>query len=312
MSSVLLLFFLGVLGLGLLIFGSHLIVRALIALSLLLKVKPLFLSIAVLGFVTSAPELFVTFSAASKGVPDAALGNIVGSNIINILLILGLTGLFRAHKADRQIIRFDLPCLLGACLVFGAFAADRLFSFWDGLLLLGLFALYLFFLFRWRRGAPGREEEGFSSSLGRFGAFRDLIFGFAALFAGASLAVDSSVELGRMFGLSEKFIGIFILSVGTSLPELASSLQALFKKQGEIALGNVVGSNMFNTLFVVGSSSLIIPLRFSPGLFIDFGFMLGAVLALWAILLFLKKLPRPVSLLFVVLYGLYAVFSRQI
>ena len=300
-------------GIGLLVFGSHLIVRSLIALSLWLKVKPLFLSIVVLGFVTSAPEWFVTLSAAWKGVPEAALGNIVGSNIINILLVLGIAGMFRAHGANRQAVRFDLPCLLAAGLVFGALAWDRVFGFWDGLALLGLFALYLFFVFRQRESGPAAaaEGEGLSSSPGRWSAIRDLAFGFAALFIGSSFAVDAAVGLGKTFGLSEKFIGIFILSVGTSLPELASSLQALFKKQGEMALGNIVGSNIFNTLFVTGSSSLIVPLRFSPGLFFDFGFMLGAVVLLWAALFFLKGLPRPASALFAALYFLYALLSWE-
>ena len=300
---------LGLGGIGLLVFGSHLTVRALIALSLLLKVKPLFLSIVVLGFVTSAPEWFVTFSAAWKGAPDAALGNIAGSNIINILLILGLTGLFRPHKADRQIIFFDLPCLAAACLAFFMLAADRRLGFLDGMLLLTGFALYLFFVFRQREREPdSRAGEEFSSSLGRFAALRDLFAGFIALFAGASLAVDSAADLGRLLGLSERFIGVFILSVGTSLPELAASFQALLKKQGEIALGNVAGSNIFNTLFVAGSAGLLAPLNFSPGLFFDFAFMLALTAALWGVLFFLKELPKPVCGLFAVIYGLYAGF----
>lgn len=300
---------LGLGGLGLLIFGSHLIVRALIALALLLKVKPLFLSIVVLGFVTSAPEWFVTFSAAWKGVPDAALGNIAGSNIINILLILGLTGLFYLHKPDRQIICFDLPCLLAACLVFGGLALDSRLGFLDGLLLLTGFALYLFFVFRQKEREPDSKAGGeFSSSLGRFAALRDLTVGFIALFAGSSLAVDSAADLGRLLGLSERFIGVFILSVGTSLPELAAGFQAILKKQGEIALGNVAGSNIFNTLFVAGSASLLAPLNFSPGLFFDFAFMLGLTAALWGILAFFKSLPKPACLLFAVIYGLYAAF----
>ena len=304
--SVFLLFFLG---LALLIFGSHLLIRSTMALSFYLKVKPLFLSIVLLGFATSLGEWFVTVAASLKGVSDVALGNILGSNIINVLLILGLTGLFYAHPADRQIKTFDLPLLLLSFLILGALSSfDFLLGSLDSLFLLGFFLFYLFLLFKKRKESGEKEKELSPPSLSLFVSLRDLVFGFAGLFIGSSLAVDSALELGKMFGLSERFIGLFVLSFGTSLPELATSLQAVFKRQREIALGNIIGSNMFNTLFVLGSAGLVRPLIVARDFYFDYFFMFGVTALLWGSLFLFKGIPRMVSFLFLLTYGFYITF----
>lgn len=304
---ILALFFL-VAGLALLIFGSRFLVSSLKSFSLHFRLKPLFLSIVVLGFVSSSPEWFVTMTAGFKDLSDAALGNVLGSNVINILLVLALTGLFYKFSSDQQIVRFDMAILMAGSLLLGLFSVNQRIDWRESLFLLVFFFAYLFLLFQKRKEEslepPPSEAQEFSP----FKAVRGLIIGFALLFAGSSLAVESSMNIVQALSLSERFAGVFILSLSTSLPELSTSLQASYKKEGEMALGNIVGSNIFNTLFVLGSAGVLAPLRFSKGLFYDYFFVLVVTGALWLNLLLFKKIPRAVFVLFAASYFLYIAF----
>ena len=294
-------------GLFFLIIGSHWLVKTLKGISFYFKLKPLFLSIVVLGFVSSSPELFVTLNAGFKGLSSAALGNILGSNIINILLVLALAGLFYGFTFKKHIVYFDMSFLLFGTLLLGFLSIDKNIGFLDGLSLSTVFIIYMFFLFRQRKEEKREEVELPSSfSLTRYLAL--LLLGFVFLFIGSSLAVDSSLALVKVFSLSEKFAGVFILSLSTSLPELATSLQAVFKKEGEMALGNVVGSNIFNTLFVLGSSSLLKPLKFSNDLYSDYFFMSSVTVILFLSLLFFKTVPKIVFSIFIISYFIYISF----
>ena len=304
MIQVVLLFFLG---LSFLVLGSHLLVSSLKSLSLYFKLSPVFLSIVILGFISSSPEWFVTMTASFKDLSSAALGNIFGSNVINILLVLALTGLFYNFSLDRQIARFDMPVLMGSILMLGLFSLNREFAFLEGLIFLGIFFGYLIFLFQRRKDTEVKTD----SLSGKFSLWKDfvsLFLGFVILFFGSSLAVNSSLDMVEALSLSERFAGIFILSFSTSLPELATSLQAAFKKEGGMALGNIVGSNIFNTLFVLGSASLINPLYFSKGIYHDYFFMLSVTLFLWFALLLFKNIPRIIFGTFVISYFFYITF----
>lgn len=297
-----------ILGILALILGSHFLINSLKTLSLYFKLKPLFLSIVVLGFVSSSPEWFVTITASIKDAPDAALGNVIGSNIINILLVLALSGLFYKCPTDRQIIRFDIPVLIISFVVLGLFFLKESIAFTGSLLLLGIFLLYLMILFHKRKN----EKPHINPDSTDFSLFRTiglLVLGFVILFTGSSLAVESSLKLVKTLGLSEHFAGVFILSLSTSLPELAASLQAAFKKEGEIALGNIIGSNIFNTLFVLGSAGLIKPLPLSKGFYYDAVYMFFITLILWFCLLFFKSLPKAVCVIFIFLYFIYIAFT---
>lgn len=295
------------LGIGLLILGSHWLVNSLKSLSLYFKLRPLFLSIVVLGFVSSSPEWFVTMTASFKDFSDVALGNIFGSNVINILLVLALTGLFYNFSLNKQIVRFDMPVLIGSILILGLFSINKTLDWLEGLILLGIFSIYLMFLFQKRKDGE-QKEFAVNKNFSLFKALRNLFLGFVILFFGSSLAVDSSLKLVQILSLSERFAGVFILSLSTSLPELATSLQAAFKKEEEMALGNIVGSNLFNSLFILGSASLLNPLRFSQGLYYDYFFMIFVTLILWFGLFFFKNIPRIVFGMFVVLYFFYIAF----
>lgn len=297
------------LGLSFLIVGSHLLVSSLKTLSLYFKLKPLFLSIVVLGFASSSPEWFVTITAGFKDLSDAALGNILGSNVINILLVLSLAGLFYKFSSDRQIIRFDMPVLIVGSLILGLFSVNQRIDWWEALLLLGVFSAYLVLLFQKRKNEDvSLKGDVLDRKFSVFKALGILVFGFATLFVGSSLAVDSSLDIVESLSLSERFAGVFILSISTSLPELATSLQAVFKKEGEMALGNIVGSNIFNTLFVLGSAGLLSSLQFSKELYYDYFFVVLVTLLLWFALLFFKNIAKVVFTFFIAVYFLYIVF----
>lgn len=314
-------FLLLAIGLTALILGGHFLVRFTIQFSRLWGVKPLFLSVVILGMGTSAPEWFVTSVASFQKSSGMALGNVIGSNIANILLILGLSGLFCRHPADRQVIRFDLPVFLLAIVILWFCSLNGIFSRLESGLFLILFTVYIALLFKQRKpesapesqdlqSIPSPLQKGKKSHLFYLGG---LALGFCGLFTGSILTVDSAAELGKIFGLSEKFIGLFILSVGTSLPELAVSFQAIFKKQEEMALGNIVGSNIFNSLFILGSAGLIRPVAVSPGfLQADYPFLLAVSLLLFITLLLFKSLPKILAGSFLILYFSYLFLSARL
>ena len=296
-----------ILGASFLIFGSHLLVTSLKSISLYFKLKPLFLSIVVLGFVSSAPEWFVTLTASFKNQSSAALGNVLGSNVINILLVLSIAGLFYRFSWNRQIARFDMPFLIASSLVLLAFFIDQKLLFLEACLLLLIFCAYLILLFKKRKNEEQQEiitKKDFSY----LKTSTALIIGFAFLFVGSSLMVDSSLHIVKALSLSERFAGVFILSFSTSLPELAASLQAAFKKEEEMAVGNIIGSNIFNTLFVLGSAGVLNPLSFSQEFYYDYFFMLLVTVILWMALLFFKQISKVIFVLFMICYFAYIAF----
>ena len=296
------------LGLTLLFFGGDFLIRSIRSLSYYFKVKPLFLSIVLLGIGTSAPEWFVTVLSSLEDFSDLALGNVVGSNISNIGLILGFFGLFHISSFSKSLVKFDLPVLILSfffviILSLGG-SINRLESFF----LILAFAVYIFFTIKNRK----LEDHSVSQPSSKDPlplSFVFIVSGFACLFIGSYLTIHSTVELGNHWGLSERFIGIFILSVGTSLPELSVSLQALFKKQEEVALGNIVGSNLFNTLFVLGSAGILSPIEVSPSfLQLDYWVMLGLVFLIWIGLILFRSIPRFLSILILTIYIIYIAF----
>ena len=296
------LLFLGT-GLIFLLLGSHWLVKSLKGISIYFRLKPLFLSIVVLGFVSSAPEAFVTLNASFKDFSAVAMGNIIGSNIINVLLILSLSGLFCGLKKSEQILRFDMPVLIASAVLLGLVVIDKGLELWDGILLLFFFAGYLFLLFK-KRKQEKQSQQALSTSFSVSKALIFLLAGFGLLFIGSSFTVDSSIALVKALSLSEKFAGVFILSLSTSLPELATTLQAGLKKEQEMALGNIIGSNLFNTLFVLGSASLINAMPFLD-FYGDYFFMCAIYALLFIGLLKFKKIPKAVFILFILAYVAY-------
>ena len=253
-------------GLALLVVAAHLLVRGAAALALRLGLSPLVVGLTVVAFGTSAPELVVSVQAALAGAGGIAVGNVVGSNVANVGLILGLAALVRPVVADRSVFRRDLPVLLAATALGVAFLLDRAVTRAEGAgLVLGLVA-YL----AWSVGAARRDRTAAELPVGQGSgsAWRDLAAvaaGLAGLVFGADLLVDGATALARAFGVSDAVIGLTVVAVGTSLPELATSVVAALRGESEIAVGNVIGSNLFNVLGILGLAAAVRPLG-APGL----------------------------------------------
>ena len=231
-------------------------------------IPQLVIGLTIVAMGTSAPEAAVSITAAIQGNAEITIGNIVGSNILNILIILGLSSLLCSLAVAKSTIRIENPFMIAITLVLLVQGLDGTISFLDALVLVALFAAYLTYLFIMaRKGQEEVQEEAKQRSL-----LADLgftVIGLALIVFGSSVTVDAATALALIFGVSERFIGLTIVALGTSLPELFTSVAAARKGNADIAIGNIVGSNIFNILFVVGLSGLIIPVPFIEGFVID-------------------------------------------
>lgn len=270
-------------GLALLYFGAEGLVRGSAALALRLGLTPLVVGLTVVAFGTSSPELVVSLGAALGGSSDIALGNVIGSNISNVALILGLTVLVRPAPVQAQLLRLDVPVMIGCSALLFVLLLDGGIDRLEGAVLaLGAVGYTAFNLWYARRkpDVVGRmlgEEPAEALPQPRGSAWRDVAFvlvGLGLLVVGARLLVEGAVAVAERFGLSEAFIGLTIVAIGTSLPELATSIVAALKGEGDLAIGNVVGSNVFNILGILGFSSLVHPLQGSGIGPVDLGVML--------------------------------------
>lgn len=281
-------------GLVLLIAGGEGLVRGAASLALRLHIPPMIVGLTVVSFGTSAPELMVSLQAALKGHPDMAVGNVVGSNLSNIGLILGLTALFFRIEVDRKDFRRDFLFLLLFTGLYYGLLLDGETNFFDGLLLLLVLGAYLFLLLRSVRihRVKAREEKvevQVPDPLWRSLLF--IILGLIGLKYGADLLVNGSVTLAEIWGVSERVISLSIVSVGTSLPELAASIISAFRGQKEMALGNVIGSNIFNIGSVIGICSLITPVAPESDqiLTTDYWWMIAMTLAIPVLMWFPRQ-----------------------
>jgi cation:H+ antiporter len=289
-------------GLVLLVLGGDWLVRGAVALAERFRVPPLVIGLTIVGFGTSAPELLVSLKAALSGRGGIAIGNVVGSNIANILLILGVAALIGPIAARMADLRRDLLWMLGS-------SALLVPLFWNGdlgrvegaVLAVGILT-YLAVCLRSAGDEPAVEH----AIMPGWQALGLVLVGFAALIGGAQLLVDSATEIARAFGVSEAVIGLTIVAVGTSLPELATTIAAAIKGQRDIALGNVIGSNIFNVLSILGLTALIAPIpveaRFMT---LDVPFMLTVSVALALVIWRFHGFGRIVGAGMLLLYGGY-------
>jgi len=267
MTLAVLLFFAGLL---LLYYGAEYLVRGSSSLALSFGIRPLVIGMTIVAFATSMPELMVSLFASIRGSSDIAAGNIVGSNIANIGLILGTAALIAPLSVDSRMLRREIPYLIGASLLFLGLSLDGLLGFGNGLVLFLLLLVFLGYCLLSARHDPGAGEAPVAAverERGRRG--KDLVLialGIIGLGVGAELMVRSAVIIARAFGLSELVIGLTIVAVGTSLPELAASMMSAWKGEMDISIGNVIGSNIFNILFVLGVCPMIRPLPVDPSL----------------------------------------------
>ncbi|KQQ57466.1 conjugal transfer protein TraR [Pseudomonas sp. Leaf129] len=297
-------------GLLLLIAGAEWLVRGAVRLAAALKVRPLVVGLGVVALGSSVPQLAVSLQATFVGTPDIAVGSLVGSNIFSLLVTLGLSALIIPLRVSRQLLRLDIPLLIGAsALVFGLAWNEQLGRLEGGILLLGLVG-YLGMLWRQSRH-PGRvaTPQGTAPWLKCLGM---MLGGLLLLVAGSHWLLEAALELATDFGLSDRVIGLTIVAVGTSLPELATSLVAALRGHREIAVGNVIGSNLFNLLGVLGLTAVLAPapLSVSPNaLDFDLPVMLGVTLLCLPLFYSGYRVTRVEGL---VLLGLYAAYGLHV
>jgi cation:H+ antiporter len=293
-----------VLGLAALFAGGNWLVRGAVAIALAFRIPSFVVGATVVGFGTSTPELLVSVQAALGGAPGVAIGNVVGSNTANILLILGLTALFGAIAAPWRNLRGDLVWMLAAALAVLPVMWDGHVGRVDGALLVaGIFAYLVQSL---RRG--GTDELPLPVQDPPWRAALFVIVGLVLLMVGARLLVDSATIIARAIGVSEAVIGLTIVAIGTSLPELAASIAAALKGQRDMALGNIVGSNIFNILAILGITALITPIPVEPRfLAIDVPVMIAVTLTLIGLTVWRGAIARSGGAALLLAYGLYVV-----
>lgn len=313
-------------GLLLLVGGAEVLVRGAARLAAQFGIPPLIIGLTVVAFGTSAPETAVSVQAAYAGSGDLAIGNVLGSNIANVLLILGITALLAPLVVSRQLIRLDVPLMIGASLLVYALALDGNLGRLDGVLLFGCIIAYSAFqVIKGRKDKAAENNDEFAEEYGLHEIPKPyawainlglLVIGLALLVGGANLLVEGAVELARAFGLSELVIGLTVVAIGTSLPELATSLIAALKGERDIAVGNIVGSNIFNLLCVLGLTALVSPAAVpvaGNALAFDFPVMIavaGACLPIFFNGYCIKRWEGALFVSYYLLYTLYLIMSQ--
>ena len=295
-----------VLGFTILIMGGEGLIKSSVSIAAKCRVSPAIIGMTVVAAGTSAPEVFTSFIASLKGSHDIAIGNIIGSNLFNILVILGLTSLVKRNLVDKSFVRFDLPALIFFTLVFAGVIYNRHISIIEGVFLGLLLALFLI-LTVYRSHKEGHSDESLESLETPLHDILYLIFGFGALVVGAQVALKGGIELGQIIGLSERVIGLTIISIGTGLPELVTSIIAIIRNRSDLAIANVIGSNLINTLAVpcVAIIAGAIPIEEDMA-GRDNYILIGVTLALFLILQFNKRaLGRRLGALFIIGYLIY-------
>ncbi len=303
------------LGLVALYFGAEALVKGGAGLALRLGITPLVVGLTVIAFGTSSPEMVVSTQAAVSGNGAIAVGNVVGSNICNIALILGLCAMISPLRADLQVIRREVPIMIGAAVLALLVLIDGRVARWEGGLLLASLIAYTWLTVKQARAETSRAAESeFSEELGQRKPSRlslsivAVIGGLAILVVGSNLFVTGAVTLAERWGMSQLAIGLTIVAVGTSLPELATSLLAAIKKQGDVAIGNVVGSNIFNVLGILGVAALVQPIHAPELAWLDLGAMLFVSLALLPVVRSGGRINRWEGAALFVVYAAYTVW----
>jgi cation:H+ antiporter len=314
MSALLLL----VLGLVLLVGGAEFLVRGASRLALAAGISPLVVGLTVVAFGTSSPELSVSLMSAFRGGSDLALGNVVGSNIFNVLVILGLSALIVPLVVAQQLVRIDVPVMIGVSILLFLLGLDGVIGRVDGVLLAAGVVGYTVFLIRQSRRENGAEvtaeyESEFGTAKQDAGWVRNLLWialGLAGLMLGSKWLVDGAVSIARGFGVSELVIGLTIVAMGTSMPEVATSVVAALRGERDIAVGNAVGSNIFNILCVIGFSSVVAPSGIAvshAALAFDIPVMIGVALACLPVFFANYRISRLNGAAFLAVYVAYLV-----
>lgn len=305
--------FILIVGLGVLVLGGEFLVRGAVGIAKKAHISPLVIGMTVISFGTSAPELFVSIGSALDGNPEIAIGNVVGSNIANIALVLGLTVLIFPITVDRNSKIIDWPMMMGASLLFYLFALDNIIQIWEGAILFGILVVFTYLLIRNSRKKSKKaieEQDGqdeISAVKDKIGLSLILVVaGMIALYFGSEWMIEGAVGIANEFGMEKRVIAITVVAFGTSVPELVTSAVAAFKKETDISIGNLIGSNIFNIMAVVGITAIVKPIPVEETVInYDLIWMLGIALLLLPLMLIGKKVGRLKGALLFAIYIVY-------
>lgn len=300
-------------GLGVLIFGSNMLLKGAGNIALRANVSPLVLGVTIVAFGTSMPELLISVRAAMMGSSDFTMGNVIGSNICNLALILGLTLLIQPVKINVNSVKVDWPVAMSATLLLYFLLLKGTFGYQEGILFLVFLLTYTLFIINKSRNGNAENPEKHNQADQKIEIKGNLwleimflVIGSLGLYFGSEWFVTGAKSMARVFGLSERVIGIMVLAVGTSLPELATSLVAAFKKEMDLAIGNLIGSNIFNILFILGVTGIITDIEVSGAILnVDMIWMLGVTLIILPLMAFNKKMGRTSGALLLTIYVFY-------
>lgn len=304
-----------VIGFALLVKCADLFVDGASSLAKKLNIPAFVIGLTIVAFGTSAPELAVSITAAMKGSNDIAIGNVVGSNIFNTLVVLGASAAITPIAVDKGMIKRDYPLSIFAAVLLGVLAMDTVLfkasemslSRLDGIILLIAFAGFM--VMTVKAGLEGREEEEEDSeAMPLMKSLLVIVVGLVGIVVGGDLSVEGAKGIARFFGLSEAIIGLTIVALGTSLPELVTSIVAAKKGESDIAVGNVIGSNIFNVFLILGVSSTILPMNVSGTYLYDIGMLIGVMVLTYLPIAKTKKVTRVMGITMVLVYAAYTVY----
>ncbi len=274
-----------------------------------LKIPSIIIGLTIVAIGTSIPETFISVTASINNNNDISLGNVLGSNILNILIILGVSSLLLTLTVSKKMKLIDIPFMIGITILVSIFAyTDSQIVVFEGIILLLLFILYLAYLCVSSIKEKNSHSEETEKNLSGLRTVLYLIVGLALIIAGSQLVVTYASELAVYLNLSQRFISLTIVSFGTSLPELVTSVSASLKKKNDIAIGNIIGSNIYNILAIIGIASLIAPIQFNSGFMIDSLIAVFSAVLLLVCLLIFKKLNKVTGILMLTSYAGYLTF----
>lgn len=296
-----------VIGFALLVKGADWFVDGAAGIAARFGIPQLVIGLTIVAMGTSAPEAAVSITAALSGNAGITIGNIVGSNILNVLLILGVTAVITNVAVQHSTVKWEMPFMHFITIVLAVLGfTGGTIVFGEGIVLWVLFLIYLGYLFYMAKN--GNAEEETEKMLPLWKQLLMLVVGICCIVFGSDLTVDNATVIAETFGVDERLIGLTIVAFGTSLPELVTSVTAARKGKADIAIGNIVGSNIFNILFVVGTTALITPVVFETGFLVDSAVALAAGLLLWFGVMKEHQLKRPVGIVMLIAYAAYFVY----
>ena len=316
MGKILLELIILVIGFALLIKGADVFVDGAAGIAELFGIPELIIGLTVVAMGTSAPEAAVSITSALKGSADIAIGNVLGSNLLNVLLVLGVTALVKPIAVGESTRKIEIPFLIFISAIFLIFSNKQYVTRLEGLALWALFILYLAYTIRvalkaQKEGGQEQAETEAETGKKKQPAWKLVIFiivGIAMIVGGSNLSVDAASEIALLLGVSKRLIALTVVAFGTSLPELVTSVMAARKGNSDIAIGNIVGSNIFNYLFIIGTTALIIPVPFDPKFRLDAFLVILVESLLLALVSKTKKLTRPGAALMLACYAGYLVY----